>query len=88
MEHHFGDLGQMKLANVTNAMIQKHIQEQARSETNPNGVGEKTLNHIKVLLNIIFKQAVVNGYILRNPVTGIKIPKLGTKERRALTVDE
>lgn len=78
----------MKLANVTNAMIQKHIQEQARSETNPNGVGEKTLNHIKILLNIIFKQAVVNGYILRNPVTGIKIPKLGTKERRALTVEE
>lgn len=88
LEHHFGDLGQMKLANVTNAMIQKHIQEQARSETNPNGVGEKTLNHIKILLNIIFKQAVVNGYILRNPVTGIKIPKLGTKERRALTVEE
>ena len=88
IEHHFDGLGQMKLSNVTNAMIQKHIQDQARSDTNENGVGEKTLTHIKVLLNIIFKQAIINGYILRNPVTGVKIPKIGTKERRALTVEE
>ena len=29
-----------------------------------------------------------HGYILRNPVTGVKIPKTGTKESRALTVEE
>lgn len=78
----------MKIGAVTNATIQKHLQDKARSSTNEDGLGEKTLTNIKAFLNLIFKQAVINGFILRNPVTGVKIPKSGAKERRALTVDE
>lgn len=78
----------MKLSAVTNATIQKHLQDKAKSKSNPNGLGEKSLTHIKAFLNIIFKQAMINGFILRNPVTGVRVPKAGTKERRALTVEE
>lgn len=88
IEHHFDGIGSMKLSTVTNATIQKHLQNKAKSNSNPNGLAEKSLTHIKAFLNIIFKQAMINGFILRNPVTGVKIPKSGTKERRALTVDE
>ena len=88
IEHHLGDLGEMKLSQVTNADIQSHLKKKARSDKNPDGLGEKTLTNIKAFLNLIFKQAMVNGYILRNPVTGVKIPKSGTKESRALTVEE
>ena len=88
IEHHLGELGEMKLSQVTNADIQSHLKKKARSDKNPDGLGEKTLTNIKAFLNLIFKQAMVNGYILRNPVTGVKIPKTGTKESRALTVEE
>lgn len=88
VEHHLDGIGDMKLGAVTNANIQKHLQDKARSSTNENGLGEKTLTNIKAFLNLIFKQAVVNGFILRNPVTGVKIPKAGSRERRALTVEE
>lgn len=88
IEHHFDGIANMKLGAVTNAIIQKHLQDKARSASNPDGLGEKTLTNIKAFLNIIFKQAMINGFILRNPVTGVKIPKAGTKERRALTVEE
>ena len=74
--------------SITNADIQNHLKRKARSDKNPDGLGEKTLTNIKAFLNLIFKQAMVNGYILRNPVTGVKIPKSGTKESRALTVEE
>lgn len=80
---HLNEIGEMKLGAVTNAAIQKHLQNKARSATNEDGLGEKALTNIKAFLNIIFKQAVINGYILRNPVTGVKVPKAGTKERRA-----
>ncbi len=88
IENHMDGLGNMKLGAVTNAVIQKHLQDRARSATNENGLSEKTLTNIKAFLNIVFKQATVNGLILRNPVTGVKIPKTGTNERRALTVEE
>ena len=88
LTHHFDGIGSMKLSAVTNATIQKHLQDKAKSKSNPNGLGEKSLTHIKAFLNIIFKQAMINGFILRNPVTGVRVPKAGTKERRALTVEE
>jgi len=88
IEHHLDGLGDMKLSQVTNADIQNHLKRKARSDKNPDGLGEKTLTNIKAFLNLIFKQAMINGYILRNPVTGVKIPKAGTKESRALTVEE
>ncbi len=88
IENHLDGIGDMKLSAVTNAVIQKHLQRKARSEDNPDGLGEKTLTNIKAFLNIIFKQAFINGFILRNPVTGVKIPKSGKGETRALTVEE
>lgn len=88
IEHHLDPLDDRKLSEVTNAMIQEHLQNKARSKKNPNGLGEKSLLNIKAFLNLIFNQAVKNGYVMRNPVTGVKIPKAGKKETRALSIDE
>lgn len=87
-DHHLSPLGERKLSEVTNAMIQKHLQKKARSSKNPDGLGEKSLLNIKAFLNLVFNQAVKNGYVMRNPVTGVKIPKAGTKETIALSLDE
>lgn len=87
-DHHLSPLGERKLSEVTNAMIQEHLQKKARSAKNPQGLGEKSLLNIKAFLNLVFNQAVKNGYVMRNPVTGVKIPKAGTKETIALSLEE
>lgn len=88
IEHHLSPLGDYKLAEVTNAIIQAHLQREARGPGNEGGLGEKSLINIKAFLNLIFNQAVRNGYIMRNPVPGVKIPKAGKKETIALSVEQ
>lgn len=88
IEHHLKPLGDYRLSEVTNAMVQEHLQREARKPGNENGVGEKSLTNVKAFLSLIFNQAVRNGYILRNPVTGVKIPKAGKKDTIALSVDQ
>lgn len=88
IEHHLKPLGDYKLSDVTNAMVQEHLQREARRPGNENGLGEKSLTNVKAFLSLIFNQAVRNGYILRNPVTGVKIPKAGKKDTIALSVDQ
>ena len=87
-EHHLYPLGNYKLSEVTNAMVQEHLQREARKPGKENGLGEKSLTNLKAFRNLIFNQAVRNGYILRNPVTGVKIPKAGKKDTIALTIDQ
>lgn len=88
LEHHLSPLGSMKLSDVTNAMVQEHLQREARKPGKEDGLGEKSLTNLKAFLSLIFNQAVRNGYILRNPVTGVKIPKAGKKETIALSVEQ
>lgn len=88
IEHHLSPLGDYKLAEVTNAIIQAHLQKEARGPGNEGGLGEKSLINIKAFLNLIFNQAVRNGYIMRNPVPGVKIPRAGKKETIALSVEQ
>ncbi len=88
IEHHLKPLGDYRLSEVTNAMVQEHLQREARKPGNENGLGEKSLTNVKAFLSLIFNQAVRNGYILRNPVTGVKIPKAGKKDTIALSVEQ
>ena len=88
IEHHLKPLGDYKLSEVTNAMVQEHLQREARQPGNEEGLGEKSLTNVKAFLSLIFNQALRNGYILRNPVTGVKIPKAGKKETIALSVEQ
>lgn len=86
---HLSDrFGKMKLSEVTNACVQDFISKKARSKANPDGLGEKSLINIKNYLSLIFNQAIKNGILLRNPASGVKIPKSGVKETIALSVDE
>jgi hypothetical protein len=77
-----------KLNEVTNAMVQEHLQKMARNPATGEGLGEKSLLNIKNFLSLIFNQAIKNGMLMRNPVIGVKVPKAGTKVTRALTLYE
>jgi site-specific recombinase XerC len=43
---------------------------------------------LKSVLNMIFAEAVRNGYIARNPVVGIKLPRQQKREVRFLSADQ
>ena len=47
-----------------------------------------TMNSIHITLNAVFRQAVDDERISRNPMAHIKAPKPDTKEKEALTPDE
>ncbi|HBT64531.1 MAG TPA: hypothetical protein DEB10_07730 [Ruminococcaceae bacterium] len=88
VNNHLEWLGSCKLSEVTNAMIQEHLQSLAKKGDSDEGLGEKSLLNIKNFLSWIFNQAIKNGMLIRNPVTGVKVPKTGTKETRALSIEE
>ncbi len=86
--HLNGRIGKMKLSEVTNAVVQEFIQQKARSNSNPDGLGEKSLVNLKNYLSLIFNHAIQNELLIRNPATGVKIPKAGKKETIALSIEE
>lgn len=88
INNHLPGIEDRKLNEVTNAMVQEHLQKMARDSVTGEGLGEKSLVNVKNFLSLIFNQAIKNGIVMRNPVTGVKVPKAGTKQTRALTLDE
>ena len=57
-DHHLFPLGKYKLSEVTNAMVQDHLQREARKTGKEDGLGKKSLTNLKAFLNLIFNQKV------------------------------
>ena len=51
-------------------------------------MSEAYLTRVKVSLHMVFNYAVQNNLIVVNPTLGVKIPKTGLNENRALTQEE
>jgi integrase len=81
---HFGKLGDMPISKITNIMVQEHI-NQLSHLGRKDGMSEAYLTRVKVFLHMIFNYAVQNNLIVVNPTLGVKIPKIGLNENRALT---
>lgn len=84
---HFGNLGKMPLNTISNLDIQKFIIGLSKIN-NENGLSQNHLLRIRMFLHMVFEYAVQNNLIYKNPVTGIRIPKTGIKENRALSIEE
>ena len=84
---HFGKLANMPISKITNIMVQKHINDLSRLG-GKDGISEAYLTRIKVFLHMVFDYAVRNNLIVVNPTLGVKIPKTGLNENRALTKEE
>lgn len=53
------------------------------------GYAQKTITNYRLVLNLIFEYAIVEGYIQYNPCASVKAPKNGIKkERSSATPDE
>ena len=73
-----------KLTEVSNLLIQEHL----RNLGELLDLGEKSLLNVKNFLHWMFNQALINNMLMRNPVTGVKVPKTGKKDSRSLTTGE
>lgn len=78
-----GELGMMKLRNITVNYVQKIINEM---RDNDNTYG--TINLFNNLLKQMFAKAIGNGYMHINPCDGVVLPKKTRYEARYLTEQE
>lgn len=61
-------LGNMRLEDIQRVHVQKYYEE-----LKENGKSYSQIKNLHKILNMFFKFAVIEGYILRNPCTGISL---------------
>lgn len=76
-------LGKRKLLEVTSLMVRALI-----NNLDKQGYGYETKNRVKIMLLDIFDKALMDSYVNRNPVKGIKLLRDEKKEIRVLTKEE
>ena len=84
---HFGELGDMPIGRITNLMVQNHITKLSRL-VDENGLSENYLTRLRTFMHMVFEYAVQNNLITHNPANGVRIPKTGIFENRAITKEE
>ena len=84
---HFGELGDMPIGRITNLMVQNHITKLSRL-VDENGLSENYLTRLRTFMHMVFEYAVQNNLITHNPASGVRIPKTGIFENRAITKEE
>ena len=75
--------GETDIAEVTPQMVSSFVQKLSKQ-----GLAQKTVKHRLLVLNLIFKHAVISRYITSNPCTYISVPKNLRKEKRHMPSEE
>lgn len=76
----FEPLAGMKVRDIKTMQLQALINE--------NSSLARTCEQMRMTLRQIFKQAIEDGLIVRNPASAIELPRHIKKEKRALTAEE
>lgn len=76
-------LGKRKLLDITALMVRALINSLDRQ-----GFGYETKNRVRIMLLDIFDKALMDSYVNRNPVKGIRLLRDEKKEIRVLTKEE
>ena len=80
IRNYSGNISGMKINDISRADIQKII--------NDNSSKPRTCQKIQICFGSIFKQAVIDSLVAKNPMIGVKAPVYHSEEKRALTDDE
>lgn len=81
--HLYPYFGEMKLIDIKPSHISQYITLKKEENLSP-----KTINHTLILMGSIFKRAMIEGYIFRNPAYLVKKLKLEHNEMDFLTKEE
>lgn len=65
-----------------------HIQRLYNELLTERGISTKYLSNINSMLYNVFKIAIHNGLLVKNPCEGVTLPKIEQKEKRVLSVEE
>lgn len=76
------ELGTTKLTTLTIEQLQRFFNQKKQS------LSPKSLRNIYNMLHNCLDQAVTNGYLVRNPLQGVKLPQVTKKEILILTQEE
>ena len=76
------ELGTTKLTALTIEQLQRFFNQKKQS------LSPKSLRNIYNMLHNCLDQAVINGYLLRNPLQGVRLPQVTKKEILILTQEE
>ena len=71
---HLSGIGEKKLCEITNIMIQNHLNN-LRSFDGKRRLNSSMIKNVRNFLSLVFNYAIQNNIIIRNPVQGIQIPK-------------
>ena len=78
-----GKIGEIQLKKLQRPAVQRHLNEMGR-----NGSATATISLAQTVLRGALQQAVNDKIIAENPATGVKIPKIVNKERKAYSSEE
>ncbi len=87
IETHLGELGNKKICDINNLMIQKHLSG-LMSADGRRPLGISMVKNVRTFLSMIFNYAITNNILLRNPVKGVRLPEIEYKKPRSLTLEE
>ena len=87
INRHLGDLGNKRLADITNLMVQSHLLS-LKNITSGEKLSPKILINVRNFISLVFNYAIQNRMLNYNPVQGVKMPKQVKHTARALTVEE
>lgn len=77
------ELGKYKLTDITQVMVRKLIKNLEKK-----GLQFETQNKVRIILQDIFDKALIDEFVNRNPVRGIKLVRNEEVDRRVLIVEE
>lgn len=76
-------LGKKALTEITSLMVRALI-----NNLDKRGYKYETKNRVRIMLQDIFDKALMDSYVIRNPVRGIKLVREEEKEIRVLSKEE
>ena len=85
--HLVPELGRIKLTSLRTEDLQRFFKKKAGTEEK-KGLSPKTLRNIYNMLHAALDQAAIDRKIIRNPILGVKLPKVKAKEMRVLSLEE
>ena len=89
--HVIPGIGKKRLKDIDCEVLQKFFNSKAeggRMDGEKGGLSPKSLLNMRNMLNLVFKQAVINHYLSANPLAGVKISRREPKEMRVLSLHE
>lgn len=87
IKRHLGDLGNKRLADITNLMIQSHLLS-LRNMITGEKLSPKMLINVRNFISLVFNYAIQNRILNYNPVQGVKLPKQIKRPTPALTIEQ